>query len=162
LNKNILPDGGERFLKAWGPVNDDKLGRLQATSHEIIEKSPPGGFAFSTHVLHRQKHFLAILPNAKRDKQRDRCRLLIEPDAYYGAVEDKPDDWLLGKRTATPSIPIGRKPTGRTSSKSRVGFSATGSIIASCGPSIEKWSSSAGEPTTETSPLSTSMQSVAQ
>src|ERR687887_2352609 len=106
LEQNIRPQRGERFFKAWSAIDDDELRRSQAAVDEIIEEAPPGGFAFAAHVLDREQHLLAVLPHAEGDKKRDRCRLLVEPNAHDRAIEDQPNDWLVSEGTAIPSIPI--------------------------------------------------------
>ena len=58
------------------------------------------------HVLDCEKNLLAVLPDAQRDQQRNRCRLSVEPHAHHHPVEDHPDDRLIGERTAIPSVPI--------------------------------------------------------
>jgi hypothetical protein len=42
---------------------------------------------------------LAILPDAKRNEQRNQRRFLVKPDAPERAVEDSPDDRLIGEGT---------------------------------------------------------------
>jgi len=52
------------------------------------------------------QHFLAVLPDAQRDQQGNRCRLFVEPHAHHRPVEDQPDDRLIGEQTGIPSVPI--------------------------------------------------------
>src|SRR5208337_3109135 len=47
-----------------------------------------------------------VRPHAERDEHRDRGRLPVEPNARDRAVEDQPDDRLLGERAPIPGIPI--------------------------------------------------------
>ena len=63
--------------------------------------------SFPAHGLDRQQHLLAVRPHAERDEKRDRGRLPVEPNARDSAVEDQPDDRLLGERAPIPGIPIG-------------------------------------------------------
>jgi hypothetical protein len=59
----------------------------------------------SAHVLDRQENFLAVLPDAEGDEQRNRRRFPVEPDPHDRAVEDQPDDRLIGEGTGVPGVP---------------------------------------------------------
>jgi len=95
LCRDVRPQRCERLLQTGRAVDDQELGRLQPAGDEIVEQRPPGGLALAAHVAHGQQHLLAVAANAEDDQQRDRCRLLVQPDAHDGAVEDQPDDVVL-------------------------------------------------------------------
>ena len=73
---------------------------------QVVEQRPPGGLALAAHVLHGEQHLLAVAPHAEDDEERDRRRLLVEPDAHDGAVEDQPDDVFLVEGALRPGFPI--------------------------------------------------------
>src|SRR5512144_2421779 len=73
---------------------------------QVVEQRPPGGLALAAHVAHRQQHLLAVAADAEDNEERDRRRLLVEPDTHDGAVEDQPDDVFLGERALRPGFPI--------------------------------------------------------
>ena len=102
LDQDIRPERGERFVEAGSAIDDHKLWGSQAAFDEIVEKSAPSGFAFAAHVLDGKQNFLSVRPDAKRDEQRNRRRLFVEPHAHDRAVEDEPDDRLFGERTGVP------------------------------------------------------------
>ena len=106
LDQNIRPKPGQRLLDAWSAIDDDELSPLQAAFDEVVEERSPGGFAFTAHVLARERHLLAVLSHAKGDEKRDRRRFLVEPDPHDRAIEDQPDDWLVGEGAGVPGIPI--------------------------------------------------------
>ena len=60
----------------------------------------------AAHALDREQHLLAVLAHADDNEQRDRGRLAVEPDPDDGAVEDQPDDRLIGERAGVPGIPV--------------------------------------------------------
>jgi hypothetical protein len=99
LDSDIEPQCCKRLLEAGRAVNDDKFRRFQAALDEIVEKRPPGGFAFAAHVLDRQENLLAVLSHAEGDKQGNRGRFLVEPYAHDRAIEDEVDDRLCGERS---------------------------------------------------------------
>ena len=81
-------------------------GVLQATFDQIVEERPPGLLTLSTHVLDRQQHLLAVLPDAQRHEKRNRRRLLVEPNAHDRAVEDEPDNRLVLQGARVPGVPV--------------------------------------------------------
>src|SRR6202023_2601244 len=97
LDSDIGPQCCKRLLEAGRAVDDDKFRRFQAALDEIVEKRPPGGFAFAAHVLDRQENLLSVLSHAEGDKQGNRGRFLVEPDAHDRAIEDEADDRLCGE-----------------------------------------------------------------
>ena len=106
LDRHVGPQRRQRLFEARRAVDDDQLRRSQSTPDEIVEQRAPGRLAFAAHALDRQQHLLAVRPHAERDEQRDRGRLPVEPNARDRAVEDQPDDRLLGERAPIPGIPI--------------------------------------------------------
>ena len=109
----MAPERGKRFLEAGRAVDDDEFRRLQAAIDEIVEKRPPGGFAFAAHVLDRQENLLAVLPDAEGDEQGNRGRFLVEPDAHDRAIEDQPDDRLVRRANGRSKRPNRPSPCAR-------------------------------------------------
>jgi hypothetical protein len=93
-------------ISSCSAVDDEKLGRSQATFNEIVEDRAPGLGALPAHALDREEHLLAVRAYAEDDKERDRSRLAVEPDANDGAVENEPHDRLGGERTGIPGVPV--------------------------------------------------------
>ena len=115
LGRHLRPQRRQRLLQAGGAVDDQELGRLQPAGDEVVEQRPPGGLALAAHVPHRQQHLLAVAADAEDDQERDRRRLLVEPDPHDGAVEDQPDDVFRGERGAST------RPPSRSSLSARCG-----------------------------------------
>ena len=69
LDQDIRPEDIERLSQARRTVDDHEIRGSQTASDEIVEKSPPRRLALATHVLHRQKNFLAVRSDAERNQQ---------------------------------------------------------------------------------------------
>ena len=106
LDQHAAPERGKSFLKTRRAIDNDEFGRLQAAIDEIVEKRPPGRFALSAHVLDRQQHFLAVLPDAQRHEKRNRRGLLVEPNAHHRAVENEPENRLVLQGACVPDVPV--------------------------------------------------------
>ena len=107
LCRDVRPQRRERLLQTGRAVDDQELGRLQPAGDEIVEQRPPGGLALAAHVAHGQQHLLPVATDTEDNQQRDRCRLLVQPDAHDGAVQDQPDDIFLAERALRPGLPVG-------------------------------------------------------
>ena len=106
LDSHVGPQRRQRLFEARRAVDDDQLRRSQSAPDEIVEQRAPGRLALAAHALDRQQHLLAVGAHAERDEQRDRGRLSVEPNARDRAVEDQPDDRLLGERARVPGVPV--------------------------------------------------------
>jgi hypothetical protein len=106
LNRHVGPKRRERLIKAGTAIDNNEFRRLQTARNEIIEQSPPGRFAFPTHVLDRQQYLLAVAAHAKRQEQRDRGCLLVKTHAHDRAIKNKADDRLIGERAGVPGVPV--------------------------------------------------------
>src|SRR5450759_293872 len=94
------------FSTPGAPSTMTSSGVFQATLDQIVEERPPGRLTLSTHVLDRQQHFLAVLPDAQRHEKRNRRRLLVEPNAHDRAIEDEPDERLVLQEARVPGVPV--------------------------------------------------------
>src|SRR5258707_1243302 len=97
-----------RALRHWlgGSRVKVKIGPPQAALDEIVEHGAPSLGALATHLLDRQEHFLAVLAHPDDDQQRDGSGFAVEPHTNYGAVEDQPNDRLVGQRAGIPRVPV--------------------------------------------------------
>ena len=107
LDRRIRPQLGQRRLEARGAVDDDELRRLQATGVEIVEERSPRRLALAAHVPDRQQDLLPVPAHADRREHRDRRRLPVDPRLHHRAVEDQPDDVLVGEAARAPRLPVG-------------------------------------------------------
>ena len=113
-NSHVGPQRRQRLFEARRAVDDDQLRRRQSAPDEIVEQRAPSRLALAAHGLDREQHFLAVRAHAERDEQRDRGRLPVEPNARDRAVEDQPDDRLLGERARHSRRPSRPSPCARS------------------------------------------------
>jgi site-specific DNA recombinase len=106
LGRHIGPQRGQGAFQSGGSVDDQEFGCAQATTDQIIKDAAPRRFALTPHVLHRQEHLLPVAAYAQHDQQRYGGRFPIEPDPHDRAIQDQPDDVLLGQITPVPGIPV--------------------------------------------------------
>jgi len=66
LDRHVAPERGKSVLETRCAIDNDEFRRLQAAVDQIVEERPPGRLALSAHVLDRQQHLLAVLPDAQR------------------------------------------------------------------------------------------------
>ncbi len=89
-----------------GAVDDEKLWPPQAAFDEVVDHGAPGFGALPAHGLDREQHLLAVRTYTDDDEQRDGSRLAVEPYPNHRAVEDQPDDRLIGQRPRVLRIPV--------------------------------------------------------
>src|SRR5260370_2342792 len=106
LDRNAVPNGGDRLVEPRRAVDDEELGPPQPALDEIVEDGAPGLGALAAHALDREQHLLAVRADAYDDEQRDGGRFAVEPDAHHRAIENEPHDWLLGQRAGVPGVPV--------------------------------------------------------
>ncbi|GBR74571.1 hypothetical protein AA700_0303 [Acidiphilium acidophilum DSM 700] len=69
LRRRVWPKPGQRTFEAGAAIDQQQFRGAQAPRDEIIEHGAPGGFAFASHVLHRQQQLLPIAADTKHDQQ---------------------------------------------------------------------------------------------
>ena len=104
LDRNVVPQAGERRFQAFAAVDDHQFGSAETTAEQVVQHGPPRGLALAAHVLDGEQHLLAVAADAERDQQRD-GRGLVEAHLDHGAVEDQPDDVFAGEITRLPGLP---------------------------------------------------------
>lgn len=98
LNGQVAaPERHERGLEAGSAVDDHEFRPPQASRIQIAEELAPGCRAFSAHVSDREQHLLSVAADADRRQHRNIGSLAVQPSLDDGAIEDEPDNVLLGQ-----------------------------------------------------------------
>ena len=71
LRGHIGPQRGQGSFLPDSAAGEEKLGRAQAAGDQIVKDAAPRGFAFPSHVAHRQQQLLPVAAHAEDNQQRD-------------------------------------------------------------------------------------------
>ena len=106
LRGHVGPQRGQGPFQPGPAVDNEELGRAQATGDQVVEDAAPRGFAFPSHVAHRQEQLLSVAAHPEDDQQRDIRRFAVEPDAHDRAVQDETHHLLSGQIAPVPGFPV--------------------------------------------------------